>query len=87
MDKLFGFAVTPLKKDVTNPLTYPGYPRWPFLGGPGYLVAIKFGDSPIGRYSELFYLPGLYKPGCSPKPYMSVQRIWVDSVHSRHAGR
>lgn len=87
MDKLFAFAVTPLKKPPTNPLTYPGYPQWPFQAGPGYLVCIKFSDSPIGAYSEIFYIPGLYKPACSLKAYFSVQRIWVDSPYSRHAGR
>lgn len=49
VNKLFGFAVTPLRKDVTNTLLYNDYPRWPFLGGPGYLMAIQFGDSPIGK--------------------------------------
>jgi hypothetical protein len=46
--------------------------------------------SPVGAYSELFFLPGLYMPPCGSGahgPYLSVQRIWVDSMTSRRAGR
>jgi hypothetical protein len=76
-----------MKEKPTNTKTYTGYPQWPFLGGPGYLIAIKFSDSPIGAYNEIFFIPGMYKPRCSFKPWFSVQRIWVDSMASRHAGR
>jgi hypothetical protein len=87
LDELFAFAVAPMKDKPTNTKTYTGYPQWPFLGGPGYLIAIKFSDSPIGAYNEIFFIPGMYKPHCSFKPWFSVQRIWVDSMASRHAGR
>jgi hypothetical protein len=87
LDKLFAFAVLPMTEPPTNPLTYTGYPKWPFLGGPGYLIAIKFADGPIGAYNEIFFIPGMYKPKCSLLPWLSVQRIWVDSMASRHAGR
>jgi hypothetical protein len=56
--------------------------------GPGWLVAIKFADSPISAYSEVFYIPGMFKATCAGgKSFNSVQRIWVDSIHSQHAGR
>lgn len=87
IDKLYAFATSPLKKAPTNTLTYTGYPNWPFTSGPGWLVAIKFADSPIAAYSELFYIPGTFKPSCGNRNYNSVQRIWVDSPASRHAGR
>ncbi|WIA22839.1 hypothetical protein OEZ86_009787 [Tetradesmus obliquus] len=87
LDKLFAFAVLPMSTPPTNPLTYTGYPKWPFFGGPGYLIAIKFADSPIGAYNEIFFIPGMYKPKCSLISCFSVQRIWVDSLASKHAGR
>eukprot|EP00775_Hariotina_reticulata_P006620 gene6620-6848_t len=60
----------------------------PLQAGSGWLVAIKFADSPISAYSEVFYIPGMFKPTCAGfKGFNSVQRIWVDSIYSQHAGR
>jgi hypothetical protein len=52
------------------------------------LALLRYTESPIGEYSELFYVPGSFvNPFCSGKALSSIYRIWVDSKFSQHAGR
>jgi hypothetical protein len=71
---------------VPNKL-YAGLPDLKFTGGPGYLMLLKYRDSPVGPYNELAYIPGKYTPGKCSTPIFSVQRIWVDSNVSVDGGR
>jgi hypothetical protein len=57
-------------------------------GSPGMLALLRYTESPIGEYSELFYVPGSFvSPFCSEKALSSIYRIWVDSKFSQRAGR
>ncbi|WIA16598.1 hypothetical protein OEZ85_013265 [Tetradesmus obliquus] len=89
-DYSFAFSVSPAWKQPSNPAGWSGLPVLPgFLpGSPGMLALLRYTESPIGEYSELFYVPGSFvNPFCGEKPLSSIYRIWVDSKYSQRAGR
>src|SRR5512147_803568 len=60
-DLAFAFTVSPITKAPINPPGWSGYSQMPgFLSGPGIIVAIRYTDSPIGKYDELIYSAGVY---------------------------
>jgi hypothetical protein len=51
-------------------------------------MAVRYSSkSPLGAYSEVFYIAGAYKAPCRAEPTLSGARIWVDDRGTQIAGR
>ncbi|KAL8276663.1 hypothetical protein RQP46_010931 [Phenoliferia psychrophenolica] len=54
-----------------------------FHGGVGYVVVVRYTESPVGPYDELIWAPGCFSREESPNEYYStITRIYVSSNES-----
>eukprot|EP00775_Hariotina_reticulata_P008749 gene8749-8929_t len=82
----------PLTTPPVPPIDYDIYnqsEQWTLqANSPGYIIVVQITESPMGRYNEVVYVPGRYRPNsCKRKGYPSVQRMWLDSNDSISSGR
>jgi hypothetical protein len=54
-----------------------------FKGGLGFVMLVNYGESPVGPYKELVFIPGKFKSN----NLQSITRIFVDSDLSTENGR